>query len=128
MISIARVMRLWAFPRTRIAIRVVAVLGALGLGLVAVEPFLPSPFAPRIHVGWANGVSSDERLRLELAFQLARPEHLEGTAWRYDLVDPRPETVAALIAHPAVTDTHEIDRTAGVVLPGAPRGTRWIRS
>ncbi|MBI2187875.1 MAG: hypothetical protein HYU37_12290 [Acidobacteria bacterium] len=99
----------------------------MGLGFAAVEPFLPSPYAPRIHVGWENGVSSDERLRLELAFRLARPEHLEGTAWRYDLVDPRPETVAALIAHPAVKDTHEIDRTAGVVQPGAPRGTTWIR-
>lgn len=115
-------------PHTRLAIRTVALLGALGLGLVAIDPLLPSPYAPRIHVRWAGELSIAERQRLESAFQLARPELLDGSTWRYDLVDALPANVSALIAHPAVEDTHEINRTAGVVEPGVPRGATWIRS
>jgi len=112
--------------RTPPLIRALALLGSFGLGLAAVEPFLPSPHAPRINIRWDNDLGVADRQRLESTFGLVRPEPREGATWRYDLVDVTHENVAALVAHPAVSDTHEIDRTLGVVAPGAPRGTTWI--
>ena len=116
------------WPSTRSVIRGVAVFGVALLGLVAAEPLLPSPFAPRIHVRWDEGVNTEDRQRLEAEFRLVQPEYLEGTTWGYDLIDPRPANVGALIAHPSVADTHEIDRARGVVAPEAPQGATRIRS
>lgn len=116
----------WSSPRS--VIRGVAVFGAVLLGVVATEPLLPSPYAPRIHVRWDARVTGEDRQRLEAEFGLLQPEYLEGTTWRYDFTDPRPAIVGALIAHPSVADTHEIDRARGVVVPEAPRGATWIRS
>jgi hypothetical protein len=51
-------------------------------------------------------------------------EHLEGRTWRYDLTDTSIENIRALVRHPAVDDTHEIDRSNGTVAPSALRTAR----
>jgi hypothetical protein len=87
----------------------------------------PSPFAPRVNVRWAEGVSDDDRLALERQFELLEGARQDGRTWAYDAGNPAPAALRALIAHPAVEDTHHIDRRSGVVTPEAPRGTTWLR-
>ena len=65
---------------------------------------------PRVNVRWTEGVTQDERLSLERRFGLESAEWREGTTWRYVLRDRSRENIAALVAHPAVDDTHDIDR------------------
>lgn len=48
--------------------------GASVLALVAAEPLLPSPYAPRIHVRWDDGLAGEERRRLDAELRLAQPE------------------------------------------------------
>jgi hypothetical protein len=83
----------------------------------------PSPFAPRVHVRWSGDVSTAQRAALERRFSLARGSHREATTWEYDLVDVDPSTVLALVADPAVADTHYLDRGSGEVTGDAPAGT-----
>jgi hypothetical protein len=100
--------------------------------------FAPSPFAPRIHVRWVDGVHDVDRQNLERRFTLAAGVQREGTTtWAYDLADPSPAIIQALIEHPAVKDTNDIDRVHRTVAPGATPGTtplaharaaHWIRS
>jgi hypothetical protein len=71
---------------------------------------------PRVNVRWVDGVAEDERLSLERRFGLESAEWREGTTWRYVLRDRSRDNIAALIAHPAVDDTHDIDR-AGLIAP-----------
>jgi hypothetical protein len=80
-------------------------------------------WAPRVNVRWAPDVTEEQRIALEQNFALAMPTFVEGTTWTYDLGDPSPAKVNALVHHPAVEDTHGIDRRAGVVNADAPRGT-----
>jgi hypothetical protein len=84
--------------------------------------------APSIHVRWASGVSEAERRRLEERFQLVNGEDLSGGSWSYDLLNSRPEAIQALVQHPAVADTHDLDRarftTAAGTHPG--KATRWL--
>ena len=67
---------------------------------------------PRVNVRWSGGVAEDERLLLERRFGLESAQWREGTTWRYVLRDRSRENIAALVAHPAVDDTHDIDRAA----------------
>jgi len=78
--------------------------------------------APRVNIRWTVGVSDQMRVDLERQFRLAAGQRRDGTTWAYDLADPSPAVVSALVHHPAVADTHEIERALGVVSPGAPRG------
>src|SRR5688572_20478787 len=84
--------------------------------------------APRVNVRWAPEVSTEQRATLERRFQLVSPAHVEGSTWTYDLRDPSAANVNALIAHPAVEDTHGINRQAGAVEPDAPLGTTSVDS
>src|SRR4051794_26503296 len=97
--------------------RALALVGLCGVCLAAIEPLLPSPFAPRINVRWNGDIGVDDRQQLESRFRLVRPAQTEGTTWRYDLADVSHGNIAALIAHPAVSDTHEIDRELAAVTP-----------
>jgi hypothetical protein len=71
---------------------------------------------PRVNVRWADGVAENARLSLERRFGLESAQWREGTTWRYVLRDRSRENIAALVAHPAVDDTHDIDR-AGLTAP-----------
>jgi hypothetical protein len=90
---------------------------------VVVRLTSPSPFAPRVHVRWATGVSDAQRAELERRYSLVQGRHRDAETWEYDLVDVAPSSVRALIADPAVADTHYLDRDRGAVQADAPAGT-----
>ena len=104
-------------------IQVLAIASAIvlvGTGLIRV--FASPSVAPRINIRWADRVSDLERATLEQQFRLHEGERREGSTWAYDLRDPSWPAVRALIAHPAVADTHYINRRFGMVSADAPRG------
>ena len=108
-------------------IRLLAVGSLIALAAVgAVYLFVPPAVAPRINVRWADGVSDAARARLESQLQLFAGEPREGTTWAYDLGDPSWRGVRALIAEPAVADTHLVHRRFGIVSSAAPAGTTRI--
>jgi len=63
-----------------------------------------------VHVRWQAGVDAATRERLEAQYRLADREQLDERTWRYDLIDPRPDTIRAIVNDAAVADTHDIDR------------------
>jgi hypothetical protein len=107
--------------------RGVAILAVLGVLVAGVALFtwrvVPPAIAPRINVRWAPDVSDARRAVAEQQFSLRRGELREGRTWAYDLADISRANIRALVANPAVEDTHYINRTAGTVWRTAPRGT-----
>lgn len=93
------------------------------LATATVRLLAPSPFAPRVHVRWSDGVSDAQRAELERRFSLVQGRHREASTWEYDLVDITPSSVRALIANPSVADTHYLDRQNAVVAADAPPGS-----
>lgn len=84
---------------------------------------LPSPYAPVVHVRWADGTSENARADLERRFRLHDGTSLGETTWRYAMTDASAENVRALVADAAVADTHHIDRRSGRIASDAPQGT-----
>ena len=116
-----------ADPRERRAIVTLAVISLIVLAIAACAwRFVSSAVAPRINVRWAPGVSEGARLAVERERTLVRGELKEGRTWAYDLGDVSRANVRALVAHPAVEDTHYINRSAGTVWRTAPPGTTVI--
>lgn len=74
--------------------------------LVTVVP----PAGPRVNVRWAPDIDADARQSLERRHALTAPVHVEDTTWNYMVTRLDPPDIGALIADPAVTDTHGIDR------------------
>jgi hypothetical protein len=70
------------------------------------------PIGAFIHVRWAPNVDDVERDALELRFCLTAREVTEGTTYSYLLVDTSTENIRRLITHPAVQDTHDLNRAA----------------
>ena len=83
----------------------------------------PSPYAPRVHIRWAAGISDVERADQERRFTLVEAQHREDTTWGYEISDPSPPIIQAIIDHPAVADTHYIDRQRAAIVHDAPRGS-----
>ena len=105
-------------------VRALAVASLVMLPLAAaVRVASPSPFAPRVHVRWAAGVSDAQRAELERRYSLVQGSDRGGATWEYDLVDVAPPSIRALVADPAVVDTHYLDRDRGEVTADAPAGT-----
>ena len=114
-------------PRERRGIVTLAVSSLVVLAVAAcVWRFVSPSVAPRINVRWAPGVSDEARLAVERERTLVRGEPKEGRTWAYDLGDVSRANVRALVAHPAVEDTHYINRSAGTVWRTAPPGTTVI--
>jgi hypothetical protein len=88
---------------------------------------MPSPFAPRVHVRWDAAVGDGQRAALERQFSLLNGERRADETWEYDLVDLSPASVTALVEHPGVADTHNLDRATGRIAPDAPAGTTRLR-
>ena len=84
---------------------------------------VPPPFAPRVHIRWAPDVSAEARADLERRFSLLAGEPRDEETWEYDLADITPASVRALIGHPAVADTHYLDRDTATVTSDAPSGS-----
>lgn len=86
----------------------------------------PSPYAPRVQIRWTAEISETERGELERRFLLVEPQHREDTTWGYELSDPSPSVVRTIIDHPAVADTHYIDRSRAEIASDAPRSTTLL--
>ena len=95
-------------------------------GIGALYLLVPPSVAPRVNVRWADGVGDTERVAHESRLRLMAGERREGSTWAYDLGDPSWRGVRALIAEPAVADTHYLNRRFGVVSRDAPAGTTRI--
>jgi hypothetical protein len=109
-------------------IGVVALVCLLGLTVIAsLSLFVPSAYAPRVNVRWAEGVDDTTRRDGERALNLLAGAHVDGRTWAYDLGDASPEAIAGVIAHPSVEDTHYIERSRRVVSAEAPQGTTRVR-
>jgi hypothetical protein len=105
-------------------VRIVAATCVIVLAICGLVRIVGLPsIAPRVNIRWADRVSDLERATLEQQFRLREGEHREGSTWAYDLRDPSWSMVRALIAHPAVADTHYINRRFGLVTADAPAGT-----
>jgi 4-amino-4-deoxy-L-arabinose transferase-like glycosyltransferase len=100
------------------------------LACVVAAIFLPvaarlvaGPQGARVNVRWDPSLVPAERQSLEARFHLVDGRHIDGSTWAYDLLNPLPYTIRALVQHPAVADTHRIDR--GRFVPdGAERTAR----
>ena len=111
-------------PAARIAtallIGVVAAVGATYY--LTYEP------APSIRVRWRPDVTPAAREELERAFLLVGRVAHEGSTrvFQYDLLDTSPRNIEALVTHPEVEDTDEIDRRNYVIRADGPYGGRWM--
>ena len=101
-----------------VAVLAVTVAAAAAATLRFVDPAM----APRINIRWAPAVDASRRAAAERRFHLLRGELKDGRTWAYDLGDVSRRNVRALVADPAVEDTHYINRSAGTVWRTAPRG------
>ena len=108
--------------RSRVAVMMVSSVLMLALAVV-VRASTESPFAPRVRVRWTPDIEDARRTSIEQQFRLQNGTPTENNTWEYDLVDPSPALVTALVGHDDVADTHYIDRSTGMVAPDAPTGT-----
>ena len=115
---------MWLTPgdRARVALMMAASLLILVLA-VFVRAATPSPFAPRVRVRWTPSIEDANRVAFERQLHLLNATRAGNNTWEYDLVDPSPASVAALVGHDEVADTHYIDRSTATVAPDAPTGT-----
>jgi hypothetical protein len=70
---------------------------------------IPRPPVP-LNIRWAPHVTDAERTELERRFGLTNGELREGTTRHYLLFDSSRSNIAAIVDHPAVADTSNIDR------------------
>jgi hypothetical protein len=97
------------------------------LGAPFAARLLAGPPGGRVHVRWQASVDTGTRQRLEAQYRLADPEQLDDRTWRYDLIDPRTDTIRAIVSDPAVADTHDINRDGYALDAAAVRTSRRQR-
>ena len=96
---------LWSRWKLRTALAVLVVGALVGVA----SRVLDGDPAKGIHVRWHAEVTDADRLELEAEFFL-RGERREDRTFGYDLLDDSQANIQALVEHPAVEDTHHIDR------------------
>jgi hypothetical protein len=102
--------------RDRRQVGALALTSILALAFIGyLNVFVPPVFAPRVYVRWKAGVSDTIRAQHERELRLQAGEPYEGTTWAYDLVDPSSQNIGAIVAHGAVEDTGNIDRSRLIV-------------
>ena len=82
----------------------------LDTSIPSAPPALPPP-PPKINVRWVDGLEAERRRGLEARFGLDAGNEGESSTWSYALADASRENISALVRHPDVADTHNIDRT-----------------
>ena len=85
------------------------------------ERSLPPPPPPRINVRWVDGLDADRRRGLEERFGLDAGNEHEPSTWSYALADKSQANIGALVGHPDVEDTHNINRWAMTLAAEGPR-------
>ncbi len=97
---------------------------AAALAVVAGQSLLVQEGDPRINIRWRPGIADSQRAALERQLSLSPVEQLQGDTWRYQLHDTSARSIAAIVQHPDVEDTHHIDRADFDVAGDAPRDER----
>jgi hypothetical protein len=111
----------------RISARGAFVAAAALVALVTLWPDHPSvPRTEAVHVRWTAGLPDTRRVALERQFGLTNGERTANfsdqvNVWGYRLTDLSQENVRALVTHPDVVDTNDIDRSTYTVPPQTPR-------
>ena len=82
---------------------------------LAPPPLLP----PNINVRWVDGQDADRRRGLEQHFGLEAGNEEAPATWSYVLADASRENIIALVQHPDVEDTHNINRAEMTLAAGA---------
>src|SRR5918996_3046848 len=121
-----------AFRGRRLALRLRSGLAALTLVVVAVclpiaARALAGPRGAEIHVRWQASLDDTARRTLEARLSLADGERLEGTTWRYDLINAGTENIRVVVTDPNAADTHDLDRSTYSLSPTAARTDRRSR-
>jgi hypothetical protein len=99
----------------------------LAIALLPGARLVAGPRAADVHAEWRPFVSDAVRQQLEAQFRLEHPVKLADTySWRYTLTDPSVANIQALVTHPAVADTHHIDRSRYTLEPTAPRMSHTV--
>lgn len=88
---------------------------------------IAGPPGATVHIKWQPTVTESERHTLETRFALADGEQVDQHTWRYDLLDPSPDNIRAIVIEPAVADTNDIDRPNGAIDAAATRTARRQR-
>ncbi|MGH7554428.1 MAG: hypothetical protein ACREMQ_15595, partial [Longimicrobiales bacterium] len=116
-------LRLWAAPvhTTGIRASVATLLAVLGLVLLLPEREVVQPVG-HVSVRWIAGLPETERASLERRFSLTAGEphsnySKDVNVWNYALIDIAQENIRALVSHPRVVDTNDIDRSRFTVSP-----------
>ena len=104
----------------------VVVLAALVTLITLWPDHPPVPRTAAVHVRWTAGLADTTRLALERRFGLTSGErtansNTEVNVWGYRLTDLSQENVKALVTHPDVVDTNDIDRSNYRVPSQPPR-------
>jgi hypothetical protein len=81
------------------------------ISLPIIVRLVTGPPGALVHVRWEASIDASARKNLEARFRLADGEQLDGSTWRYDLLDPSRENIRDLVRNPAVADTYHIDRS-----------------
>ncbi len=98
-------------PRRFIESLVLLAVCAAGLATIAAALSSATPRVPvTINVRWAAALIEADRPALESRFTLSGGRRTEGTTFRYTLTDTSYANIEALVSHPSVEDTANIDR------------------
>ena len=117
--------------RTGVQGRAARIATALAIGVLAsvgATYYLTYEPAPSIRVRWRQDVTPAALTGLERTFLLANRVAHEGSTrtFRYDLLDTSRSNLEALVTHPAVEDTDEIDRVNYAMRADCPYGESWM--
>ena len=105
----------------------VAAAGIVGLGLLGAAYALTCEPAPRVRVQWGAGVAPEQRARLERMYLLLNPrDPIPDGSIAYDLLDTSVSNIRALVGHPAVINTGDIDENVFIVPFQTEYGESWM--
>ena len=99
-------------------------LGVLAITLPLAARGLYGPQGGLVNIRWQPSVDAAERQRLETEWQLVDGQEVSPSTWRYELTAPSEGRLRAIVEHPAIADTHHIDRQRYTLAPDAPRTAR----
>ncbi len=105
--------------------RAAAALSGSVLMALGVAYYLTYEPAPEIRILWQEGVVPTRRAEIERMFLLVNPRPFEDRL-KYDLLDTRATNLFAIVHHPDVRDTDNIDRQGFTIPPQIPYGSSWM--
>lgn len=100
--------------RRRVVGGVALVLGVGWLGIVGLL-WLSGPRTNGIHIRWMAGTTPDSQRQVAAELNLECERLVDGRTWFCAVLDGSPTTLPRIIRHPAVEDTHYVNRSSGVL-------------